>query len=121
MSRNHQKLRVFHLADALAVSVYRHSASFPIAERVGLQSQLRRAAVSVATNIVEGCARRSSAEYARFIDISLASATEVDYLIDLSHRLGVLGTDPYEECKICTSQLLPGLQRLLDSIESLKP
>jgi four helix bundle protein len=72
MSRNHEKLRVFQVADSLALHVYLHSASFPATERFGLQSQLRRAAVSVATNIVEGCARRSRADYARFLDIASA-------------------------------------------------
>jgi four helix bundle protein len=121
MSRNHEKLRVFQLADALAFQVYRHTASFPAAERIGLQSQLRRAAISAATNIVEGCARRSRADYARFVDIALGSATETDYLLDLSRRLGVVGVDSYEECKTCTTQLLPALQKLLNSIEGLKP
>ncbi len=107
MSRNHEKLRVFQVADSLAVHVYRHSACFPASERFGLQSQLRRAAVSVATNIVEGCAPRSRADYARFLDIALGSATETDYLLDLSRRLGALTSESYEECKTCANQLLP--------------
>ena len=119
MSRNHEKLRVFHLANALALHVYGHTAAFPIAERFGLQSQLRRAAVSAATNIVEGSARRSQADYARFIDMALASATEVDYLLDLSASLGILSFAARRECKNLTAQLLPALQKLLDSIEAL--
>jgi four helix bundle protein len=75
----------------------------------------------VATNIVEGCARRSRADYARFVDIALASATETDYLLDLSRRLGTLSVESYDECKTCTSQLLPALQKLLQSIEALEP
>jgi four helix bundle protein len=121
MSRNHEKLRVFQVADSLALAVYRHTAAFPASERFGLQSQLRRAAVSVATNIVEGCARRSRADYARFIDIALGSATETEYLLDLSHRLGVLASNSHRDCKTCTDQLLPGLQKLLLSIEALEP
>ena len=53
--RDHTKLKVFELADRLTLSVYRHSATFPAVERYGLQSQVRRAAVSIAANIVEGC------------------------------------------------------------------
>jgi four helix bundle protein len=121
MSRNHEKLRVFQLADALALQVYRHTASFPPAERFGLQSQLRRAALSAATNIVEGCARRSRADYARFIDIALGSATETDYLLEVSRRFGALGPESYDECKKCTNQLLPALQKLLQSIDALEP
>src|SRR4051812_25727845 len=99
VSRNHEKLRVFHLAHSLAIQIYSHTATFPTAERFGLQSQLRRAAVSAATNIVEGSARRSRADYARFIDMALASATEVDYLLELSASLGMGGVDSLQECK----------------------
>jgi four helix bundle protein len=121
MSRNHEKLRAFQLADSLVLLVYRHTTSFPVTERFGLQSQVRRAAVSVATNIVEGCARRSRPDYARFVDIALSSATETDYLLDLSRRLDMLSPAAFAECRKCASQLLPGLQKLLQSIETLEP
>ena len=87
MSRDHTRLRAFHLADSLVTCVYRETARFPLAERYGLQGQLRRAAVSVAANIVEGSARRSQSDYLRFLEIALSSACEADYLIDLCQRL----------------------------------
>ena len=89
--RDHQRIRVFKLADALVEHVYRATASFPRSERFGLTSQLRRAAVSVATNIVEGCARSSEAEYVRFLEIAYGSSKEVEYQIGLSARLGFIG------------------------------
>ena len=64
--RDHTKLRAFDLADELALAIYKETGSFPRKEMFGLTSQLRRAAVSVASNIVEGCARFSEAEYLHF-------------------------------------------------------
>lgn len=88
--RDHKKLRAFELADELAVAVYKHTASFPREEQFGLTSQLRRAAVSAVSNIVEGCGRDSLADYIRFLDMAHGSAHEVEYQISLAHRLGFL-------------------------------
>ena len=93
MSRDPERLDVFHLADALAVRVYHATRRIPTEERYGIQAQVRRAAVSVACNIVEGCARRTEGEYLHFINVALASATETRYLIDLARRLEMLPAD----------------------------
>jgi four helix bundle protein len=83
------------LADDLVVAVYLETAKYPSRERFGIVSQLRRSAVSVVTNIVEGSARRSEKEYARFLDISFGSIREVGYLLDLSRRLEYLEDVPF--------------------------
>jgi hypothetical protein len=75
MSRDHTKLRFFSTADELTVAIYRVTESLPAAERYGLQSQMRRASVSVVTNIVEGACRRTDRAYSQFLEIALGSAS----------------------------------------------
>jgi four helix bundle protein len=88
MSRDHRKRELFALADELVLKVYAETATFPRDERFELRSQVRRSAVSVATNIVEGCARRGIREYLHFINVSTGSAAETLYLLNLASRLG---------------------------------
>lgn len=88
--RDHTKLRAFELADEVALLTYRATRAFPKEEVYGLTSQMRRAAVSVPSNIVEGCARESQAEYLRFLEIAFGSLRELHYQFSLSRRLGFL-------------------------------
>ena len=88
--RDHTRLRAFDLADALAIGLYRATSGFPREEQFGLTSQMRRCAVSVASNIVEGCARHTQSDYLRFLDISYDSVRELEYQISLATRLGFM-------------------------------
>lgn len=65
--RDHTKLRAFELADRLALAIYEATQAFPREEQFGLTSPMRRAAVSTASNIVEGCARNSERDYINFL------------------------------------------------------
>ena len=85
--RDHTKLRAFELADEVALLIYRTTRKFPKEEMYGLTSQMRRAAVSVPSNIVEGCARESQAEYLRFLEIAFGSLRELHYQFRLAIRL----------------------------------
>ena len=88
--RDHRKLRAFELADELVLLVYKATVAFPRDEQFGLTSQLRRACVSVASNIVEGAARNSQADFVRFLDIAFASLREAEYQITIAARLRYL-------------------------------
>ena len=85
--RDHKKLRAFELADHLAMLTYKQTAKLPKDELFGLVSQMRRAAVSVASNIVEGCSRSSTVEYVRFLEVAYGSARELEYQISVAERL----------------------------------
>lgn len=116
MSRDHSKLKVFAMADELVPAVYRATATFPQEERYGLVSQLRRAAISVAANIVEGCARRTTRDYVHFLETALGSASELRYLLDVSSRLGFLSKGDRDVLDQNFAALLRSLQRLIDSL-----
>ena len=85
--RSHEDLEVWKLAMRLTVDVYRTTAQLPSEERFGLQTQTRRAAVSVAANIAEGAARNSAADFARFLAIALGSLAELDTELRLCEDL----------------------------------
>ncbi len=88
-----RQLEVWQMADDFAFSVYTATKNFPPDERFGVTSQIRRAALSVPTNIVEGYSRRGDRELRRFLDISLASLAETKYLLHFSRRLEYLGNE----------------------------
>jgi four helix bundle protein len=114
--RDHTKLRAFELADQLALLVYEHTRAFPREELFGLTSQMRRAAVSIPSNIVEGCARDSQADYVRLLDIAYGSARELEYQIFLAFRLKFLSEDAHTnlvKVVVETCKVLGGLVRSL--------
>ena len=112
--RDHKKLRAFELADEVAVRVYKITSRFPKEELYGLTSQIRQAAVSVPSNIVEGCARESEADYLRFLGIAFGSLRELHYQLSLAKRLNFMtekDTLSVEPIVIETEKVLNGLIR----------
>ena len=114
--RDHKKLRAFELADQLALVIYEVSRSFPADERFGLTSQIRRAAVSAPSNIVEGCARSTDVDFVRFLDVANGSTCEVEYQLSLAHRLGFLSDSEYSTAADLASETARVLNALIRAI-----
>ena len=111
-----ERLLAWRVSHELAKAVYRATQSFPKSELYGIVSQVRRASLSVPTNIVEGAAKRGSAEFRRFLDMAWGSLAEVWYLLLFSQEMGFLTVEQraaLERLRSRTAKLLWGLYRTL--------
>ncbi len=113
---SYKSLIVWQRADELADKVYKATREFPDAEQFGLTSQLRRAAVSIPVNIVEGVGRQSKAELKRFTGISLGSFAEVEYLVHFSNKQGFLTDNHHQLLKPLLNQVGSLLWRFYKSL-----
>lgn len=115
--RDFRGLKVWEKAHELTLAAYKATAVFPKDELYGLTSQIRRASVSIPANITEGCGRDGDAEFARFLQIAMGSASEVEYHFLLARDLGFLDSAAY----IQLSQQVVEVKRMLASfIQKLK-
>ncbi|MBV6420186.1 MAG: hypothetical protein DAHOPDDO_01415 [Ignavibacteriaceae bacterium] len=95
--RDFRKLKVWEKAHAITLKIYKVTEKYPREELYGLTSQIRRACVSIPTNIAEGCVRSSDADFCRFLYIALGSTSELEYLILLSMDLKFINTELHIE------------------------
>lgn len=95
VNKGYKKLLVWQKADELAYRVYLSTKGFPKEEMYGLCSQLRRSAISIPTNIVEGTGRQNKNELRQFVNIALGSLAETEYLLEFSLRLNYLSQEDY--------------------------
>ena len=109
-----KKLDVWHDGIELVLEVYRQTATFPPAERFGLTSQLRRAAVSVPANIAEGYGRNTRGEYLNQISVARGSLNEIETLCLIAVRLGMTNAAAIESI---ASRVL-SLQKRLTTLRS---
>jgi four helix bundle protein len=116
--QNPANLRVTGEARRLAIQVYRSTGHFPAAERFGLTAQMRRAAVSVGSNIAEGCGRFGNRELVRFLDIAFGSLCELEFQTQIATELGFLGPDHRAPLLQHIGQLRRMLSRLIKSHRS---
>jgi len=95
--RNFRGLEVWEKAHRFVLEIYKCTDGFPVDERFGLTQQLRRCSASIASNIAEGAARRTDRDFARFVGMSIASASEAEYQLLLARDLGYIDGDLMEE------------------------
>ncbi len=114
---SHRDLIAWQKAFGLGLAVYEVTRMFPDSERFGLISQLRRCAVSVASNIAEGYGRQSTSDYVRFLRMARGSAYEADTQLLFAVELGFLGRSRYEEVKGQLEECGKVLAGLIRSLE----
>jgi len=110
--RDYKNIKAYQLADSLVLDIYKATKDFPKDELYGLTSQLRRAAVSVPANIVEGSSRQHKRDYLNFLYTSRGSLAETGYLLELAGKLGYLPVEEFkkiEEIRLEVSKTLYGL------------
>lgn len=105
-------LQVWNKAHELIQQIYAETQAFPKEERYGLTSQVRRAGVSIAANIDEGCGRGSDKDFGRFLQIAMGSASETEYLLLLARDLGFLAEDSHDAFDCQTAEV----KRMLASL-----
>ena len=117
MGKPHEQLEAWKFAMQLVKAVYQMTASFPAEERYGLAQQMRRAAVSIPSNIAEGAGRNGAKEFLNFVGISRGSLAELETQLQLAVMLGFSAPDhPAFELADSTGKLLTGLHRKLSTI-----
>lgn len=115
-----KKLDVWRLADEMAYQVYLKTRTFPKEEIYGLTSQLRRTALSVPANIVEGYSRKGDKELLRFLNISLGSLAEAKYLLSFANRLGYLEMAQFTDLENGYERLGKSLWKFYEAVQDRK-
>jgi four helix bundle protein len=120
-----RRLLVWNKSHQLTLNIYTATRTFPKEELYGLTSQMRRAAASIPANIAEGCGRGGGTDMARFLQIALGSASELEYHCLLAHDLGYF-KDPSSHTSLLSSiaevkQMLTSLTKKVKSASNTKP
>jgi four helix bundle protein len=118
MKRTHENLDAWKQSMDLVTEVYRQTRSFPKEELYGLTSQIRRAAVSIPTNLAEGAARSGSKEFVQFLHIARGSLSELETLIQIAANLGYLKATAGEDLSGRTTRVSALLSGLLRSLKA---
>lgn len=114
----HEDLDVWQKAVDLSVRVYAVTRSFPSEEKFGLSSQMRRAAVSIASNIAEGAARQGPKEFVQFLSIASGSVAELDTQVIICRKLGLGHEEQWQTLRSSVKDISKMLQGLIRSVKS---
>jgi four helix bundle protein len=117
LNLSHKKLEVYKIALKMLKTVYGFTKTFPKEEQYVLSSQLRRASISVCSNIAEGAARKSKLEKKRFYEISRSSVVEIDTQIEISLLLGYLNKEQIKEWEAYSESVFRMLSKMIENIE----
>jgi four helix bundle protein len=118
--RDFRELKVWGKAHGLTLEIYRVTGKFPREEVYGLTSQMRRCSSSIPANIAEGCGRSGNAELARFLQIGMGSATELEYHILLARDLTFLPENIYGQLHDRVTEVKRMLTSLLQRVRGTK-
>lgn len=116
--KDFRKLKVWEKSHSLTLAVYKATALFPKDELYGLTSQIRRSSVSITANIAEGCGRAGDTEFARFLQIAMGSASELEYHLLLAHDLGFLNDSDYHQLNSETTEVKKVLTSLIRKLKA---
>ena len=119
--KDFRELEVWKKAHKLTLVVYEVTRVFPRDELYGITSQIRRSCISVPANIAEGCGRGSDAEFARFLQIAMGSASELEYHPLLAHDLALLSTPDYERLASGVTEIKRMLTSLIQKLKAGSP
>jgi len=117
---NHKNLDVWQLSITFTKKIYNLTDNFPNSETFGLSGQLRRAAVSVSSNIAEGSTRKSKLERIRFFKIARSSIVEIDTQLEISKQLNYAKQDILEEIDKDINRIFAILSQLIKKLEMMK-
>lgn len=117
MLRNYKDLQVWQKAYQLCLEIYKATGEFPKHELYGITTQLRRAAVSIASNIAEGYGRKTTKEYIQFLYVAYGSICELETQVLLSGDLGYLSSDLLEKLQNGIREVERMLKALINSLE----
>jgi four helix bundle protein len=116
--KDFRQLKVWEKSHQLALAIYKATKEFPKEELYGLTSQVRRASMSIPTNIAEGCGRNTDADFARFLQIAMGSASETEYQLLLSLDLGFLNKEQYDKLNLDVTEVKRMLASLLKTLRA---